>query len=114
MEQKDDIKALVESIMHLHETKDFEGLSAYISAAEIKAATWFTKKRFLEVCEAIENEIGALLSLDYLAALNRKTSYLTLWKATYNKTSDEVLWQIIFDTETNKIRLMHINWEHAK
>jgi hypothetical protein len=112
MKQKDEIKTLVQSIIHLHETKDFEGLLAYISEAEIKAGTWFSQKRFIEVCEAIETEIGSITSLEFLGALNRKTSYLTLWKATYSKSNDEVLWQIIFDTGSNKIRLMHINWEH--
>jgi len=111
MEEKNKLKELVRSIISLHELNDFEKLSTYISEAEIKAATWFTKKRFFEVCEAMEKEIGNITSLEYIATLNRKTSYLTLWKSTYSKTKDEVLWQIIFDTNNNKIKLMHINWE---
>ena len=111
MEETNKMEKLVRSIINLHESNDFETLSAHISETEIKAATWFTEKRFSEVCEAIGKEIGNITSLEYIATLNRKTSYLTLWKSTYSKTKDEVLWQIIFDTNSNKIKLMHINWE---
>lgn len=104
-------KELVQSIINLHEANDFEGLSSHILESEIKAGTWFTEKRFNEVCEAIEKEIGSITSLEYIGALNRKSSYLTLWKTTYSKSKDEVLWQIIFDTISNKVKLMHINWE---
>ena len=38
-------------------------------------------------------------------------SIIILWKTTYSKSNDEVLWQIIFDIISNKIKLMHINWE---
>jgi len=111
MKETEKIKTLVQSIIQLHETKDFDGLLPHVSETEIKAATWFTNKRFIEVCEAIEKEIGSITSLEHIGTLKRKTSYLTLWKATYNKTNDEVLWKIIFDTESNKISLMHISWE---
>lgn len=111
MQETAEIKKLVQSIIHLHETRDFEKLSAHILETEIKAATWFTNKRFIEVCEAIEKEIGNISSLEYISTLKRKTSYLTLWKAAYSESNDEVLWQIIFDAMSNKIKLMHINWE---
>ncbi|MDH5370105.1 MAG: hypothetical protein OEW99_08770 [Gammaproteobacteria bacterium] len=111
MKETSKIKEYVRSIINLHESNDFETLSSLVSEKEIKAATWFTKKRFFEVCEAIKKEIGNITSLEYIETLNRNTSYLTLWKSTYNKTKDEVLWQIIFDTKSNKIKLMHINWE---
>lgn len=104
-------KELVQSIINLHETNDFEALSSHIHDSEIKAGTWFTEKRFKEVCEAIAKEIGSITSLEYIDTLNRNSSYLTLWKTKYSKSKDEVLWQIIFDTKSNKIKLMHINWE---
>lgn len=111
MDEINIIKEFVRKVIILHESNDFETLSSLISETEIKAATWFTEKRFFEVCEAIEKEIGNILSLEYISTLNRKSSYLTLWKSTYSKTKDEVLWQITFDTKSNKIKLMHINWE---
>ncbi|HEY9051378.1 MAG TPA: hypothetical protein VIQ03_07530 [Gammaproteobacteria bacterium] len=113
MQDLEKMKVFVKSIIHMHEIKDFEGLSAQIPDKELKAGTWFTEKRFNEVCDAIENEIGNNISLEYVSTLKRKTSYLTLWKATYTKTNDEVLWQIIFDAASNKIRLMHLNWEQV-
>lgn len=111
MKDKKELKELVQTIINFHETNDFEALSGYVSQTEIEAGTWFTQKRFIEVCEAIEKEIGNITSLEYISTLNRVSSYLTLWKAKYSKNKDEVLWQIIFDTDSNKIILMHINWE---
>jgi len=104
-------KQLVRTIINFHEVNDYESLLAYVSEEEITKGTWFTHKRFMEVCEAIKTEIGSITSLEYIGTLKRKTSYLTLWKTTYNKSHDEVLWQIIFDTQNNRIKLMHINWE---
>ncbi len=104
-------KELVLSIINYHETNNFEALSEYILEAEIEAGTWFTQKRFIEVCDAIEKEIGAIISLEYISTLTRKSSYLTLWKSTYSKSKDEVFWEIIFDTVSNKIKLIHIDWE---
>lgn len=106
-----ELKELVQSIINHHETNNFEALSGYVLETEIESGTWFTKKRFIEVCEAIEKEIGKITSLEYISTLERKSSYLTLWKSTYSKSNDEVLWEIIFDTVSNKIKLMHINWE---
>lgn len=105
------LKNIVQTIINYHETNDFESLSKYILETEIESATWFTQKRFSEVCEAIEKEIGNITSLEYISTLNRKSSFLTLWKSTYSKSNDEVLWQITFDTVSKKITLMHINWE---
>lgn len=109
MEEINKLKNHVHTIIGLHEQKDFEKVSAHISETEIKAETWFTEKRFYEVCEAIEKEIGNLTSLEYISTLNRKSTELTLWKSTYSKTNDEVLWNIIFEKNTHKIKLMHIN-----
>ena len=113
MEKTNKLNELVHSIIMLHESNDFTTLSTHISETEIKAATWFNEKRFYEVCEAIENQIGNIISLEYIATLNRETSYLTLWKSTYSKTKDDVLWQIVFDASSHKIKLMHINWEQV-
>jgi hypothetical protein len=111
MEETNKLKNYVYTIISLHEQKDFEKLSTHISETEIKAETWFTEKRFYEVCEAIEKEIGNITSLEYISTLNRKSTELTLWKSTYSKTEDEVLWNVIFEKSTHKIKLMHINWE---
>jgi hypothetical protein len=106
-----ELKEYVYSIISYHENKDFEALSDHILKKEIKAGSWFAQERFIVVCGAIKKEIGNITPLEYISTLNRKSSYLTLWKTTYSKSKDEVLWQIIFDTTSNKIKLMHINWE---
>jgi len=111
MSKDKELTELVKTIINYHETNNFEALSNHVSETEIKTGTWFNKKQFIKVCEAIEKEIGNITSLEYISTLNRKSSFLTLWKSTYTKSNDEVLWQITFDTVSNKIKLMHINWE---
>ena len=59
-----------------------------------------------------KNEIGTITSLEHIETLKRKTSLLTLWKTTYSKSKDEVLWQVTLDAKSHKIKLMHINWEN--
>ncbi|MDX2506620.1 MAG: hypothetical protein QNL62_19380 [Gammaproteobacteria bacterium] len=106
----EELRNLVQSIIDLHDTQDFAQLSSLVSKSEIEAGTWFTKERFYEVCSVIENEIGRNTSLAYIGSLNRKSSTLTLWRTTYTRSDDEILWQIIFDNESHKIKLMHVNW----
>ena len=104
-------KELMQAIIDLHESKDYDTLLPYISEEEVEKETWFTRKRFMEVCEAIENEIGRITSLEHIETLKRKSSLLTLWKTTYSKNKDEILWQVTFDSTSDKVLLMHINWE---
>lgn len=113
MDETKKLNDLVNTIIKLHETSDYEALTSYIVETEVEAATWFNEQRFSEVCEAIEKKIGSITLLEYIATLKRKTSSLTLWKATYNKTKDDVLWEIIFDSKSNKITLMHVKWDHT-
>ena len=111
MKNSEELKGLVETIILLHETNSFNELASYISDDAKNEDSWFSEKRFYEVCEAINKELGNMVSLTYISSLKRKSTTLTLWKATYNKNKDEVLWQIIFDSVSNKIQLLHINWE---
>ena len=53
MRKNEEIKELVQSIIHLHETKNFEDLSAHIAGTAKEEGSWFSEKRFHEVCEAI-------------------------------------------------------------
>lgn len=101
-------------LKHLQiEESYIEALSSHVAETEIEADTWFNKKQLTKVCDATEKEIGSFVSLEYISTLNRKSSFLTLWKSTYSKSNDEVLWQITFDAASNKIKLMHVNWEIA-
>lgn len=104
-------KQLITTIIALHEAKDYDSLLPHISKSEVEKKTWFTHNRFIEVCEAIEQEIGQISSLEHIETLKRKSSFLTLWKTTYSKTKDEVLWQITLDAQGDKVLLMHINWQ---
>ena len=111
MKNSEELKGLVETIILLHETNGFNELASYISDDTKNEDSWFSEKRFHEVCGAINKELGNMVSLTYISSLKRKSTTLTLWKVTYNKNEDEVLWQIIFDSVSNQIKLLHINWE---
>lgn len=111
MKNSEELKGLVQTIIQLHESNGFTELASYISEDAKIEDSWFSEKRFYEVCDAIKKELGNMVSLTYLSSLKRKSTTLTLWKVTYNTNKDEVLWQIIFDSVSNKIKLLHINWE---
>ena len=66
-----ELESLVRSIIQLHEKRDFTSVSTHISESELKEDTWFTEKRFHEVCDAIEKEIGKFISLEHIDTLKR-------------------------------------------
>lgn len=110
MNKLPELETLVRSIIQFHEKRDFTRVSSHVSESELKEDTWFTEKRFHEVCDAIEKEIGKFVSLEHIDTLKRKNTYLTLWKTKYSNSNDDVLWKIIFD-KLNKVKLLHVNWE---
>ena len=54
MNKLPELTPLVRSIIQLHEKRDFFSVSSHVSESELQENTWFTGKRFHEVCDAIE------------------------------------------------------------
>lgn len=69
-----------------------------------------TEEEYVDICKKIEAEIGVVISIQALNYIMRKDSKLTLWKAKYTHSEDEVFWAIGFDLQTNKIRDVLVNW----
>lgn len=110
---EDDLYARAEAIIHLHEKADFDSLSEYIDeVTRAKEGSWFSQKRYDEVCEELAKELGRSRSISHIDSLHRKTTLLTLWKVMYSDNDDEVLWQIAFDRKTFKVKMLSIMWDH--
>lgn len=69
-----------------------------------------TEDMYLGMCRDIENEMGALESIESIDCLPRNESKLTLWKAKYRKSDIKVFWAIGFDSETLKVQDVLVQW----
>ncbi|PKD46841.1 hypothetical protein CWS19_26125 [Escherichia coli] len=69
-----------------------------------------TEDMYLDMCRDIENEMGALESIESIDCLPRNESKLTLWKAKYSKSDIKVFWAIGFDSETLKVQDVLVQW----
>ena len=109
MKGDEDYSSLVKDVIYLHENPDFQKLSTLVSRSVIEdKESWFGEEKYEEVCNAIERELGANLSVDHIID-SRKSSVYSLWKARYSKCDYEVLWHIYVDND-GKICAMAVDW----
>jgi hypothetical protein len=107
----DQEKKLAETIIKLHDGKNFDLLKEMsLPSPTEESEDTITEDMYIEACEDIRQELGLVNRIEYIDCLKRKNSQLTLWKAIYTSSEDEVFWGIGFDRETLKVKDVQINW----
>lgn len=107
----EEVKQKAAKLVWLHDGKSYDELKVMMAPVVIeKNDKWFTKERYLSVCEVIEHNIGTAIDIVFMDKLERKEKALTLWKVKYSNTEDDVLWTIGFDPGLHSIIDMNVNW----
>lgn len=104
-------RKLAEQVIELHDGKNFtllQEMSMPSSCDENEGI--ITEEAYIASCESIQHELGFLSSLEFIDCFRKSDSQLTLWKAKYSSSEDEVLWAIGFDSETHKVKDVLVNW----
>jgi hypothetical protein len=104
-------RKLAEQVIKLHDGKNF-GLLQEMSmpSSPDEGDDTITEDAYLESCESIRHELGFLSSIAFIDRLERADSRLTLWKAKYSASEDEVFWAIGLDSATYKVKDVLVNW----
>ncbi len=102
---------LAEQIIKLHDGENYDLIRDMLFSPPTEdEQKILTEKKYLDMCEDILRERGLLEHIEYIDCLERKESYLTLWKVLYTSDDDEVFWSIGFDRTTHKVLGININW----
>ncbi|MBL4583570.1 MAG: hypothetical protein JKX83_03030 [Pseudomonadales bacterium] len=94
---------ILDSILKAHAESDYAVLSEFLSA-DLKLV--LTEEVFKE---AIQNELstyGTVRSTTYLGHLNRKGELQLLWKISYAKGQEDVLWELYLGEVNDKIEVL--------
>ena len=104
-------KELAEKVIRSHDGINYNLLReiSLPSPAEDSDNT-ITEEMYNEMCEDISTELGHLSGIEFIDCLQRRNSRLSLWKASYASSDDEVFWGIAFDHETLKVTDVHVDW----
>jgi len=106
------LEKLVARVIKAHNEFDFDKMSSLMDQSVIsKEGTFFTKERFIEVCEKLKKSCGDMVSIDALGNLNKIDSVQTLWKVKYSNTEREMLWQmnVVSKSDVYEIVSMSVN-----
>ena len=104
-------KELAERVIKLHDGKNFDELRKMsLPAPPDRSDGLITEETYIASCKEIQHELGVLSSLEFVESLKRENSLLTLWKAKYSSSHDEVLWAIGIELETHKLKDVVVNW----
>ncbi|MGC3872817.1 hypothetical protein ACPF7Z_06040 [Halomonas sp. GXIMD04776] len=107
----DQERKLAEQVIELHDGKNFARLQEMsMPSSPDESEGTITEEAYIASCESIRHELGVLSSLEFIDCLRRSDSQLTLWKAKYSSSEDEILWAIGFDPETHKVKDVLVNW----
>lgn len=107
----DQERKLAEQVIKLHDGKNFELLQEMSRpSSRDESGGTITEDAYIASCDSIQHELGTLSSIRFIDCLKRADSQLTLWKAKYSSSEDEVFWAIGFDSETHKIKDILVNW----
>jgi hypothetical protein len=107
----DQERKLAEQVINLHDGKNFDLLREIsMSPSPDESEGTVTEDMYVASCKDIQQELGVVTSIEFIDALTRADSQLTLWRAKYSSSEDEVLWAIGFDSETHKVKDVLVNW----
>jgi hypothetical protein len=104
-------RKLAKQVIELHDGKSF-ALLQEMSAPSLREESdgTITEHAYISSCESIQHELGELSEVEFIDCLRRAGSQLTLWKAKYSASEDEVFWAVGFDAATHKVKDVLVNW----
>ncbi|QEW06716.1 hypothetical protein [Nitrincola iocasae] len=102
---------LAEQVISLHDGKHFNLLQEMsMPSPDDESDGTITEEGYIAKCEEIREELGELSSIEFINSLERSDSRLTLWKAKYDSSENEVCWAIGFDSKTHQVKDVIVTW----
>jgi len=93
-----------------HDEFDFDEMRTLIDPTVFSNRdTFFTKEKFVEVCEEVKASCGEMISIEAFGTLNKIESVQTLWKVTYSKTEREMLWIMNVVNESGEYKIVYMS-----
>ncbi|HBM16575.1 MAG TPA: hypothetical protein DD381_09585 [Lentisphaeria bacterium] len=93
---------LISSVLDGLKSSNYQEFTRDFSSKEKSA---FTKANFDDACKAIDNNLGVLLSKQYLGSINKIDYSIAIWKAKYSKVPEDIIFEmyIVRQNDTFKI-----------
>lgn len=107
----DQEKKSAEQVIKLHDGKSYDLLRKMsLPSSPPGSEGMVSEEMYNRACGDILQQLGEVTHIEFIDGLQRKDSQLSLWKARYTHSEDEVFWAIGFDRETHKVREVLVSW----
>jgi hypothetical protein len=93
---------MVEGILHGLQTRNYNEFTKDFASRD---KTPFSKKAFEEACIAVDDNLGILLSKQYLGSINKIGYSIALWKAKYSKAPEDIVFEMYIIRENNTFKV---------
>jgi len=103
--------AELDSILKGIATKNYD-LYAKDFSDKMKRAQ--TEENFLKLCQSIEDSLGQLKSTEYLGYYRAEGDIISLFKAGFSKTDDDVLIRLVLDFKNQKEQVAGLWFDSPK
>ncbi len=99
---EDAAKIMIKGILNGLATKNYQ---EYIKDFASKDKTPFTQKEFNQACNAVDENLGILVSKQYLGCINKIGYSIALWKAKYSKVPEDIIFEMYIIRENNTYKV---------
>ncbi|MEI6056001.1 MAG: hypothetical protein WCR55_08075 [Lentisphaerota bacterium] len=93
---------MIESILNGLATKNY---NEYTKDFASKDKTSLPQDTFNDACKAVDDNLGILLSKQYLGCVNKIGYSIALWKAKYSKVPEDIIFEMYIIRENNTYKV---------
>lgn len=95
-------QAMINGILNGLAAKNY---GEYIKDFSEKAKASFTENDFDQACNAVDDNLGILLSKQYLGCVNKIEYSIAFWKAKYSKVPEDIIFEMYIIRENNTFKV---------
>lgn len=93
---------LIEGILNGLATRNY---GEYIKDFASKDSSIMPQSAFEEACTAVDENLGILLSKEYLGSVNKIGYSIAIWKAKYSKVPEDIIFEMYIVREDNTYKI---------
>ena len=93
---------MIKSVLNGLSTRNYKEFTRDFASKENNP---FSLQAFNTACDAVDKNLGTLLSLQYLGSINKIGYTIALWKAKYSKAPEDIILEMYIVRENDEFKI---------